>query len=118
MLKTHYLANGRIACNRVARSTGAARAVDNVFAVNCGLCRNNQDFKDAVEVALAAKQAAFEAQTPKPATHLLGHALICLMCDGTLFRYQGRSCMGHYDDYVCANCGTVNSTLTETGMCF
>jgi hypothetical protein len=106
------------------------RASDVAANVTCGLCRKSPAYLKAKAEADAREQAEFEAQTPHTVSpsfarlnsdgvlecrNLLGPESTC---SSVLFRYQGRSCMGHYDDYVCAACGHTTSTLTETGMCF
>lgn len=116
--KTHY-ATSNVAtsvCGRGKRLvTGAL-----VSQVTCLNCKDTPEYQEARAAAEAARRAAFDAQTPTTVREPWGQRgeMVCSECGHNLFRYQGRSCYGHYEDHVCANCGHVESRLTETGMCF
>lgn len=47
-----------------------------------------------------------------------GVFMLCSECKHGYFRIGDRTCYGHYQDYVCANCGHKESRLTEKGMSF
>lgn len=100
---------------------GRASALNttNVYNVTCLLCQANDQFLAGKRIADDAKDEAFKAQAPRTyAEPWTKGNITCRECGSDQFRYQGRSCYGHYDDHVCANCGHTESRLTETGMCF
>lgn len=111
-LKTH-LATGPVttACGIGRRTSTTPSRVD------CRNCQNTPAFGQAKNTADAAIKAAFDAQEPRQFKPQFGRELVC-ECGSDLFRYKGRSCYGHYDDYVCAACGKETSRITETGMSF
>ncbi len=114
-MKTHFApALGMSAdCGRGQRTT------DQTAAVDCLSCISRNAFQEAHQKFVLAKEAAFQAQVPATVPEPWREGtIVCNTCDGFLFRYRGRSCMGHYDDWVCSDCGHTTSRLTETGMCF
>lgn len=113
-MKTHFSLNGDSfgVCGRQAR-----RKTHQTWRVDCLACKNYDEFKNAAAAADLAAEAAFWAQTPRKYTPQFGAELVC-ECGSDLFRYKGRSCYGHFDDYKCAGCGKETSRITETGMCF
>jgi hypothetical protein len=113
--KTHFVSPHRPDTPACRLSKG--RTTDNPFQVTCSLCKGTTRWFEALANAQAAKKAAFEAQVPTQHSDFMGRPIMC-SCGNDTFRYQGRSCMGHYEDYVCSNCGAINSRLTETGMSF
>lgn len=113
MPKTHLATNGVSACLRGTRTTTNVRQVD------CRICQGTQVFMDLKAFDDAQREAAFEAQTPrKVAEPWKEGGMVCSGCGWTFFREADRSCYGHYANYVCAQCGHVESRLTETGMSF
>jgi len=116
-LKTHFATETGAACGREARSRCITA---NVWVVSCLKCQQTPEFTQAQDAALAASKAAFDAQEPRSYSEpwMSTGNIACPDCGGEQFRYKGRSCHGHYDDYVCAHCGTTTSRLTETGMSF
>lgn len=112
--KYHFYLEKGNACGRAGRVI-----TDRVNYVTCLNCKATPEFKEAKADLDAQREAAFQAQEPRQVGEPWQNGLIVCRVDGTdLFRYRGRSCYGHYDDWVCAECGTVASRLTETGMCF
>jgi hypothetical protein len=98
-----------------------ARMDTNLNRVDCLNCQAQEVFITEKAKADAARQAAFRAQEPKTVLepwHTEQKFITCNTCTGIYFRYRGRSYMGHYNDWVCSNCGGVTSRLTETGMSF
>ena len=117
MIRTHFSILGLPACGRGKRVTFNVRYVD------CRLCQGNSEFIEAKANDALARKEAFDAQTPRqfrePWVDNSSQAVItCSTCGGTTFRQGERSCMGHYDNFVCASCGDTTSRLTETGMSF
>lgn len=114
-MKTHFMTKAGRACH--LKSVG--RNTDNTFAVDCGFCMKKPAFKVAEDAALIAKQEAFDAQEPTAVHEPWGEGMMsCRSCGHMKFRETDRSCYGHYSNHVCANCGNVESRLTETGMSF
>ena len=115
MVKTHYAtgADSDVSvCGRGKRLSSNTRYVD------CGLCQNKSEFIKARDEAAAQREAEFQAQTPRAFGEPWRDGNITCKCGSQLFRYRGRSCHGHYDDFVCSMCGETTSRLTETGMSF
>lgn len=114
-MKTHFEhgPHGN-ACGRAS-----ARSTTSVYAVDCLACQKSDQYAAAKDVADAAKHERFMAQVPRQIGEPWreGH-IVCRECDGDLFRIGDRTCYGHYQNYVCAACGHVESRLTETGMSF
>lgn len=114
-MKTHYEHGPHgTACGRASSKT-----TTNVYRVDCGVCQKRDPFVAAKKVADDARHEAFMAQEPRRITEPWkeGH-IICRNCDGDLFRIGDRTCYGHYNNFHCANCGNIESRLTETGMSF
>ena len=106
--KTHLT----IGCGRGKNTT------TDVYRVTCLSCQGTEAYAAAKEVADAEREARFLAQTPRQVREPWREGIItCRECGGDLFRYKGRTCYGHYEDYQCV-CGHVESRLTETGMSF
>lgn len=115
-MKTHYEHGPHgTACGRASSKT-----TTNVYRVDCLVCQNRDQFLAAKKIADDAKQAKFMAQVAKPYMEPWqpGEFIICSECKGGNFRLGDRTCYGHYDNFHCANCGHVESRLTETGMMF
>lgn len=114
MPKTHFSRNGYVACGRTSKRTTGVTS-----QVTCGHCVQSERFVQADARQRLAAKAAFDAQEPRtvPEPWVSGAFIICT-CGGTLFRDSGRTCYGHYDNWVCAACGKTASRLTETGMSF
>jgi hypothetical protein len=113
-MRTHFtIKNQRPICGRGKRVT------DNISRVDCRLCLARPETVEFMAKAAAEKTAAFLAQEPRRyAEPWKPGDIICSECGHNLFRYAGRSCMGHYSEHVCAKCGHSESRLTETGMSF
>lgn len=111
-MKTHFGTEKFSACNRGKVVTEHTRQV------TCLLCQDTDLFKRAKVTADIARQEAFMAQEPRQHSAQFGGPVTCSSCAGTQFRIGERSCYGHYENYHCANCGHVESRMTETGMCF
>jgi hypothetical protein len=114
-MRTHFalIATGHSVCGRGFRVT------DRTPEVDCQLCLNSEQFEQANAAYLHAKDKAFWEQTPKPMREPWREGLMtCSKCSHQLFRDRDRSCYGHYSNHQCANCGHVESRLTETGMSF
>lgn len=109
---THFQADNQSACGRAPGGT------TNTFAVTCGSCILRNSFQDAHEKAKREKKAAFEAQVPRKFAEPWKDGNITCPCGSDLFRHADRTCYGHYDNWVCASCGSNQSRLTETGMSF
>lgn len=102
-----------------APACGRGQRIDtNVYRVDCGLCVKQDAYILAKDEADSAKHAAFMAQTPRQYGEPWKDGIIVCQNGHDTFRYGDRSCYGHYDNFVCATCGDVQSRLTETGMCF
>lgn len=125
MRKTHLYANSTTvtvaACGRYLGTK--YRGTQVTSKVTCLNCKESEAFAlhDARQ-RLAAEQA-FEAQEPREYREPWREGVITCdrlvfgePCKSTQFRYKGRSCYGHYDDYQCAKCRGETSRLTETGM--
>lgn len=115
MNKTHFGTATMSVCGR------GKRGVENVYRVTCSLCLNHPLYERAKSTADIAKREAFEAQTPREFRepwHTEDKPMVCKVCDGKLFREGDRTCYGHYANFHCANCGHIESRLTETGMSF
>lgn len=98
---------------------GRGKRIDlNVYRVDCGLCKQKAMYIDAHAAAEVEKEAAFLRQVPRTFGEPWREGLITCQNGHTLFRYAGRSCHGHYDEYVCSECGDGQSRLTERGMSF
>jgi hypothetical protein len=112
--KTHY-AHGPHgnACKRAS-----AKGTTNVYRVDCLACQKSDQFTAAKVEADAKRHETFMAQEPREFGEPWKDGIITCMMGHTLFRYAGRSCYGHYDEYVCAECGDAQSRLTEAGMSF
>lgn len=113
MAKIHFKKSSRVACGREGRTT------DQVNRVTCLNCKKQPEFIDEQTLALAKEAEAFLAQEPRRFAEPWkpGH-IICDQCLGDQFRRGNRTCYGHYDNFVCAACGSTQSRLTETGMSF
>lgn len=117
MPKIHLAtAHGWTACMR----SNAARTTTTVRQVDCRLCQDTLVFKNLKEADDAARKAAFDAQEPRIVAEPWQRdtTMICKACGHDRFRHADRTCYGHYDNWVCANCGHTESRLTETGMSF
>lgn len=102
------------ACGRVGN-----KYTTNVYSVTCLSCQNNHQFIEAKRIADEAKQQRFNEQIPRVVSEPWRDGNIeCRECGHEYFRMADRTCYGHYDNYVCANCGHTESRLTETGMSF
>jgi hypothetical protein len=115
MIKTHFAASDTSGsdCGR-----GTVTNTD-PYRVTCGHCKNRPAHDTALHAAAVARKAAFEAQVPRTYREPWRDGNItCRECEGDLFRSGDRTCYGHYDNFHCANCGHVESRLTETGMSF
>lgn len=113
MTKTHFTRTGYspIACGRPkGRSTGS------VERVTCLDCKKHPAFLKAADEQIAAREAAYLAQTPRQyAEPWRGGNIECSRCGGGLFRYKGRTLFN--ETYVCSACGQPTQRPTETGMC-
>lgn len=119
MRKTHFSidpANSlAVACGRTVNDHGQTPFT---ARVTCGTCKSRKAFKEQEVKDKAAAHERFMAQEPREFGERWRDGLITCQNGHTLFRYAGRSCYGHYDEYVCAECGDGQSRLTETGMSF
>lgn len=115
MSKTHYQhgPHGN-ACGRASNSH-----TTNVYRVTCLSCQKSDQFLAAREIADSARHQAFMAQEPRVISEPWKYGnVVCRECNGDKFRIGDRTCYGHYENFHCANCGHVESRLTETGMAF
>ncbi len=116
-MKIHFSLEGpAVACRFKAKRWTAL-----VSRVDCLRCQKTPEFIEVKAAADKVKQEAFDAQEPRiirEPWHQEVVYMVCKACGHNLFRYRGRSCMGHYEDHVCSRCGNVESRLTETGMSF
>lgn len=116
MSKVHFQAEGArgTSCGREAWRTSTVPG-----AVTCRNCQKTPEFVIAKAQADAKAEEAFWEQAPRTIKEpFSARNLICPACGDEFFRYKGRSCYGHYDVYVCANCNREVERLTETGMSF
>lgn len=113
-IKIHFEINGASACGR------GNRTHQSVTQVTCGLCAKKDAYIEAMAKAQADKMERFLAQEPTTVREPWERdkAMACSDCGSLLFRHADRTCYGHYDNWVCANCGHNESRLTETGMSF
>lgn len=115
-MRTHFGSKGGTAlCGR------GKRVSENVRRVDCLLCQAIPLFARAKTTDALARKEAFDAQVPRQLSepwHQGNVPMVCRVDGGTLFRMGERTCMGHYQNYVCASCGHAESRLTETGMSF
>jgi hypothetical protein len=107
-MKTHM----NHGCGRGKRTTS------NVYQVDCGLCQKTPEYVVSRQIADRKREDEFNAQVPRQFAEPWKNGLIVCGCGNDTFRYLGRSCYGHYDEFVCAACGSGQSRLTETGMSF
>ncbi len=112
--KIHFNINNRSACGR---GTWLSQP-DLVSMVDCLACMKQPEYIKAKEAHDAARKAAFDAQEPRTVIEpwKRSEVMSCKSCGGDKFRQGDRTCYGHYDNWVCANCGNTESRLTETGM--
>lgn len=116
-----HLSTGRhtkTACNRVVAAN--TWHTESPASVTCLACQNSGAYQALKAEQDAARLVAFMAQTPR---HFgepwkTGETITCKTCGGKEFRNGDRTCHGHYDNFHCAECGNVESRLTETGMSF
>lgn len=115
-MKTHYEhgPHGN-ACGRVGN-----RSSTDVYRVDCLNCLKAEQFIEAKRIADEVRQAKFEAQVPRTYREPWGELdnITCRICNGDKFRIGPRGLYGHYENYHCAECGHVESRLTEIGMSF
>ena len=119
-MKTHFAVPG--ALGNVAECGRGRRITDDTRRVDCQVCQNKPQFGAAFIAQEAAREAAFQAQTPRTVVPQFGRVnddgvMECSYCHGTLFRERPRSLFSYH--YVCANedCGKSMHPMTETGMC-
>lgn len=113
MLKTHYRHNGESECG-----TQSSHLTNHAHEVSCGRCKRKPGFQYAMMAFESAKAQAFTAQVPRRISEPWRDGNIVCECGNDTFRIGDRSCYGHYDNYHCAECGEIQSRLTETGMSF
>lgn len=113
-MKTHFRFNGEAECGIDSkRLTNLANEVD------CQKCMKKKAFKYAISEYEAKRERQFNEQIPRVMREPWWDGYIeCRSCGGKYFRQGDRTCYGHYDNYVCSNCGHVESRLTEIGMAF
>lgn len=112
-VKAPFNAVAEAACGR------GRHIVDNVYRVDCLNCQKQDAFILAKDEAESKRHAAFLAQEPRAlAEPWKAGNIVCRNCGGERFRVGDRTCYGHYQDYVCADCSHKESRLTETGMSF
>lgn len=118
-MRTHFAVKPPMDATAVAACGRGKRVDSNVYRVDCLNCQKQDPYILAKDEADSARHAAFMAQVPSRLGEPWkeGH-IICRNCGGDQFRVGDRTCYGHYQDYVCADCGGKESRLTETGMCF
>lgn len=105
--------------NLISACGRGSRVDTDVYRVDCLKCQGLSEYRLVKEKADAAKHEAFMAQVPR----IMGEPwkdgqILCSKCNHDLFRVGDRTCYGHYANFHCANCGHVESRLTETGMSF
>ena len=102
------------------KGCGRGDTTTNPYMVTCGLCQVKGDYIKAKEEADAVRKALFESQVPRTFMEPWNGKgnITCRDCGEDKFRHGDRTCYGHYDNFHCANCGHVESRLTETGMSF
>ena len=115
MAKTHFTINDRTVCgtiNPLRRTTIPQRTT-------CLKCTRQPEYLEAKGKEDEERKAAFMAQEPRTYKEPWKSGTIeCSECGNTEFRIGDRTCYGHYENFHCANCGHVESRLTETGMSF
>lgn len=119
MRKTHFSVDPAnsldVACGRTVNDHGQTPFVERV---TCGACKNRGEYDRAMKDHLIAKEKSFMAQTPRQYGEPWRDGIIVCQNGHDTFRLGDRTCYGHYDNFVCATCGDVQSRLTETGMSF
>lgn len=90
------------------------------FGVTCIPCQNRDEFILAKDEAELERHKAFMAKEPRVYREPWGALdnITCRICNGDKFRIGPRGLYGHYENYHCAECGHVESRLTEKGMSF
>ena len=118
-MKTHFAVKVAFS-TEFASSCGRGKRMDtNVYDVTCGLCKQRSAFILAKDEADSARHKRFMESIPTRVREPWREGNIeCRGCGSDLFRHGDRTCYGHYDNFVCANCGNVESRLTEIGMSF
>lgn len=114
-MKVHLNVEGASLCGRGSSLHKSPRAV------TCNLCRNSERFAKVKEADDKRRHEAFMSQVPRQIREpwlTMPVNITCRECQGNLFREGDRTCYGHYANFHCANCGHVESRLTETGMSF
>lgn len=119
-MRTHFAVKPPMDATAVAACGRGKRIDSNVYRVDCLNCQKQDAYILAKDEADSARHAAFMAQEPRQLMEPWDHskAMRCRECGNGTFRIGDRTCYGHYQDYVCAECGHKESRLTETGMSF
>lgn len=120
MKKTHWYNGTKNVCGQPVNMLHdrSLNINTNTFRTDCGSCILRNEFQEAHQKAVLAKEAAFQAQEPREYGEPWKDGVITCKNGHTLLRYRGRSCYGHYDDWECSQCEDKPSRLTETGMSF
>lgn len=120
-MRTHFAVKVAFSTEVVASCGRGSRVDSNVYNVDCLACQKRDAYILAKDEADSKRHAAFMAQEPRQFMepwHTEKKAMRCRNCGNGTFRMGDRTCYGHYQDYVCAECGHKESRLTETGMSF
>lgn len=112
MTKSHFAPTSDTfgVCGRNGRMTKVASQV------SCLSCRKQPEFGPALTDQRRAEQAAIEASPARKVSNpWSGQDIICSNCGNDTFKDAGRSLFSN--NHKCAQCGHMNHTMTETGMC-
>lgn len=112
MTKSHFAPMGDTfgVCGRNGRTTKVASQV------SCLSCRKQPEYDPALEAEKIAREAAIEASPARKVSNpWSGGDITCQNCGNDTFKDAGRSLFSN--NHKCAQCGHMNHTTTETGMC-
>lgn len=118
-MRTHFSVKQPFSTESAAACGRGRRMDTNVYRVDCLNCQKQDAYILAKDEADSERHKRFMAQEPRaiPEPWRDGH-ITCRNCGAQNHRVGDRTCYGHYQDYVCADCGHKESRLTETGMSF
>ncbi len=115
-MRTHFAIKPPYDTTAVSACGRGKRITENVFNVDCGLCKGKDSFILALDEAKSARERAFWEQTPATVRNPWSQTdMECHECGGNLFRSRGRDLFTYW--YQCSNCQKQQGYPTETGMC-
>lgn len=93
---------------------------DDASRVTCLVCQGSDAWVAAMDLIKAAREDAFNAQTPHTVVPQFGRVnddgvMECPWCKGILWRERPRNLWSYH--YVCEGCTKSVHPMTETGMC-